>query len=261
MGTYVEIGGLNTWYDEEGSGAPLVLLHGGMCTNETWSAQIPAFAEHFRVLAPERRGHGHTADVPGPLTYSDMASDTVGFLETVVGGPSHLVGWSDGGIVALLVAVERPDLVDKLALIGSNYDVAGVAPEAEAMLAQMTPDSVDMAHFRGLYAMHSPDGPDHWPVVFGKFLEMAQREPHIPVSDLEQIKARALVVVGDDDIVSLEHTISLFRALAAAELAVVPGTSHAVLMEKPEMLNRLVLDFLEQEPVPTLMPVRRGHGL
>ena len=105
MGEYVDIGGVSTYYDEEGSGEPLVLLHGGLCTNETWAAQMPVFAERFRVVAPERRAHGHTADVEGPLTYDAMATDTIGFLDKLIGGPAHLVGWSDGGIVGLLVAV------------------------------------------------------------------------------------------------------------------------------------------------------------
>jgi pimeloyl-ACP methyl ester carboxylesterase len=258
MGEYVDIGGVNTWYDEEGTGEPLVLLHGGLCTNETWASQTPVFAERFRVVAPERRGHGHTADVDGPLTYSAMATDTAGFLDKVVGGPAHLVGWSDGGIVGLMVAIARPDLVRKLVAIGSNYDTAGVAPEVENMFAAMAPDSADMAVLRALYEMHSPDGPEHWPVVFGKFVEMALREPHIPVDQLTQISTPTLVVVGDDDMVSLEHTVALFRAIPNSELAVVPGASHAVGMEKPELLNRIVLDFLENEPVATMLPIRRA---
>jgi pimeloyl-ACP methyl ester carboxylesterase len=258
MGAYVDIGGVNTWYDEEGSGEPLVLLHGGLSTNETWGAQTPVFAERFRVVAPERRGHGHTADAPGPLTYAAMATDTVGFLDRVIGGPAHLVGWSDGGIVGLMVAIARPDLVRKLVAIGANYDTTGVVPEVEDMFASMDPDAEEMAMFRSLYQMHSPDGPEHWPVVLGKFAEMTQREPHIPVGELARISAPTLVVAGDDDMVSLEHTVALFRAIPNSELAVVPGASHAVAIEKPELLNRIVLDFLEKEPVPTMMPFRRA---
>ncbi len=257
MGAYVDIGGINTWFDETGSGEPLVLLHGGLCTNETWAAQIPAFAEHFRVVAPERRGHGHTADAPGPLTYDAMATDTIGFLDRVVGGPADLVGWSDGGIVALLVAISRPDLVRKLVVIGTNYDTTGLAPEVEDMFVHMTPDSDDMAMFRSLYEMHSPDGPEHWPVVFGKFAEMTQREPHIPVDELARISVPALVLAGDDDMVSIEHSAALFRSIPNSELAVVPGASHAVVIEKPELVNRIVLDFLMSEPVSTMLPIRR----
>jgi pimeloyl-ACP methyl ester carboxylesterase len=258
MGQYVEIGAVNTWYDEWGSGDPLVLLHGGMCTNETWGAQAPAFAEHFRVIAPERRGHGHTADVPGPLRYEDMAADTIGFIDRIVGQPAHLVGFSDGGIVGLLVAIARPDLVAKLVVIGANYDVAGLDPGAAEMMANMTPDGPEVEMFRNLYAMHSPDGTEHWPVVLGKFTEMAEREPHIADDDLARIGAPTLVIVGDDDLVSLEHTISLYRTIPRSELAIVPGTSHAAGMEKPEILNRLVLDFLQKDPIATILPVRRA---
>ena len=172
--------------------------------------------------------------------------------------PSHLVGWSDGGIVALLVAIERPDLVDKLVVIGTNFDVAGVVPEAAAMLSSMDPDGEDMAMFRELYSAHSPDGPEHWPVFFGKFVEMIEREPTIPVDDLSRIASPTLVLVGDDDMVTLEHTNELYRAIPNAQLAVVPGASHLVVMEKPELLNRVVLDFLEHEPAPTMMPFRRS---
>jgi pimeloyl-ACP methyl ester carboxylesterase len=259
VGEYVEIGGVDTWYDEAGQGEPLVLLHGGMCTNETWGAQIPAFSERFRTLAPERRGHGHTADVDRPLTYGVMATDTIGFLDEVVGRPAHLVGWSDGGIIGLMVAIERPDLVRKLVVIGTNYDTGGVVPEAEEMFGQMTPDNPGMARLRGLYETHSPDGPEHWPVVFAKFLEMAAREPHIAVADLARITAPTLVLIGDDDMVSLEHTASLYRAIPDGELAVLPGTSHTVLFEKPELMNRIVLDFLEQESAATMLPLRRAH--
>jgi pimeloyl-ACP methyl ester carboxylesterase len=187
-----------------------------------------------------------------------MATDTIGFLDEVVGASAHLVGWSDGGIVGLMVSIARPDLVRKLVAIGTNYDAAGVAPDAEEMLASATPDSPEMEMLRSLYAMHSPDGPEHWPVVFRKFIEMTQREPHIPVDDLARIRAPTLLLIGDDDMVSLEHSVALYRAIPGSELAVVPGASHAVCMEKPELVNKVVLDFLENEPVAAMLPLRRA---
>jgi pimeloyl-ACP methyl ester carboxylesterase len=263
MGEYVDVGGLKTWYDTAGDGLPLVLMHGGLCTNGTWSAQMPAFAERFQVLAPERRAHGHTPDVEGPLNYSDMADDTIGFLETVVRQPAHFVGWSDGGIVGLLVAIARPDLVRKVVAISANFRPAALAgvPEAHEQVDVADPDDPSLEMFRSLYAASSPDGPDHWPVVLEKFFAMiASAQPDIKLEDLAGIKAPTLVVSGDDDMVTLEHTIELYRAIPGSELAVAPGTSHALIFEKADLLNRIVLDFLENEPVQTMMPFRRASG-
>src|SRR5437764_12591367 len=109
MGQYVQLGEVNTWYEDSGAGEPVVLLHGGMSDSTAWGMQTPTFAESYRVFCPDRRGHGKTPDVDGPLRYEDMAADTVAFLETVIGGPAHLVGWSDGGNVALIVSRRRPD--------------------------------------------------------------------------------------------------------------------------------------------------------
>jgi pimeloyl-ACP methyl ester carboxylesterase len=258
MGKYVDIAGLNTWYDTAGEGDPLVLLHGGLSTNGTWAAQMPVFAERFRVIAPERRGHGHTPDVEGPLNYSDMATDTIGFLEGVVKGPAHLVGWSDGGIVGLLVAIARPDLVSKLVAIGANTDPGGVVPEAHESLSSRDPADPSLEMFRSAYGASSPDGLEHWPVVFAKFVAMISTQPDVKPDELARIEAPTLVVSGDDDMVTLEHTVELYRAIPNSELAVVPGASHAVMFEKPEVLNRIVLDFLENEPPATMLPFRRA---
>jgi len=264
MGQYIDIGAVKTWYDEQGEGDPLILLHGGLVTNETWAMQMPEFRARFRVLAPERRGHGHTPDVEGPLSYDDMAADTIGFIEKLVDGPAHLVGWSDGAIVGLLVAIERPDLVHKLVAIGANYDTTGVPAALQEGLGATPADSEDMAMPRALHQAVSPDGPESWNVLYEKFQVMAHTQPHITLEELGRISAPTLVLVGDDDLPTLEHTATLYRSIPNSELAVVPGTSHFVAMEKPDVLNRLIIDFLEKEPAPTMMPVRRaaqaGHA-
>lgn len=257
MGGYVDIGSVHTWFETRGVGEPLVLLHGGMDTNAAWGAQLGPLAEHFRVVAPERRGHGHTPDVAGPLTYRVMTQDTAAFIDEAVGSPVHLVGWSDGAVIGMLLAMARPDLVRKLVLIGGNTDVSAYVP-AFVETTRLPSDSPVYHPFRAVYDAVSPDGPDHWPVVFEKLTRLWQSEPHIPLSDLARIRARTLVMVGDDDLVTFEHTVAIYRAIPDAELAVVPGTSHLAPMEKPELVNRLLLDFLRLDRARTLMPVRRA---
>jgi pimeloyl-ACP methyl ester carboxylesterase len=257
VGEYVELPGVRTWYELEGQGDPVLLLHGGFVTNETWEQQRADFAANHRLFLPERRAHGHTPDVEGPLSYHDMAQDTIDFLSSVVGDQAHLVGWSDGGIVALLVAIERPDLVRKIAVTGANFKPASEIGPAEA-LDGLTPDAPGMQMFRTMYEAASPDGAEHWPIVVGKMAEMFRTEPDIPIEDLGRIGAPTLVLVGDDDFIPLEHTIELYRAIPNSELAVVPGTSHGHFLEKPSLVNGLVLEFLDNDPVPTMMPVRRA---
>lgn len=258
-GGYVGLPGVRTWYESEGAGDPLLLLHGGFCTNETWQAQRSAFAERFHVYLPERRGHGRTPDVDGPLSYQDMADDTIAFVETAVGAPAHLVGWSDGGIVALLVALARPDLVRKVVAAGANFLPGPQSAAAPQIFDHMTPDAPGMAAFREMYAAVSPDGAGHWPVVAEKILDMIRTQPDLSTGDLGRIRAPTLVLVGDDDLPALEHTVALYRAVPDAELAVVPGTSHALFVEKPDLVNRIVLDFLGNDPIPTMLPLRRAH--
>ncbi|MFB7653306.1 MULTISPECIES: alpha/beta fold hydrolase [unclassified Streptomyces] len=261
MGDYADLPGVRTWYESEGTGDPLVLLHGGFCTNDTWGAQRADLAAAYRALLPERRAHGHTPDVDGPLTYQDMADDTVAFLETVVDAPAHLVGWSDGAVVELLVALARPDLVRRVVLIGANFRPAGECFVEPGMLDAMTPDSPDMAFFREMYEAVSPDGADHWPVVALKVIDMWRTQPTLTTRELGRVTAPTLVVAGDDDLMTLEHTTALYRALPDARLAVLPGASHLVPLEKPALVNGLVLDHLGQEAaVETMMPIRRRSG-
>ena len=133
MAGYVELGEVRTWYDEKGGGEPLVLMHPGGADARAWAPNIDALAARFHVFTPERRGAalGLFFAVNGPISYELMAQDTIAFLEGVVAGPAHLVGWSAGASVALVVAVRRPDLARRLVLIGvSSTATAGSPPRS-----------------------------------------------------------------------------------------------------------------------------------
>jgi pimeloyl-ACP methyl ester carboxylesterase len=250
--TYVDAGGVHTWYTEQGAGQPLLLLHGALTDASEFGATAPALAERFRVLMPERRGHGHTPDLPGPISYDIMAHDTVAFAETLGLGPAHLVGHSDGANVALLVALARPDLVERLVLISANFHHDGLLDALDVGELATSEFFVDA------YAQVSPDGRDHFPEVVAKVSAMIASEPTLTTEDLGQVSARTLVMGGDDDAIHPEHTLAMFRAIPDAELAIVPGTSHALIIEKPALCNQLMIDFLTSGPVPTFMPIRRA---
>ena len=254
MGQYTTVNGLRTYYEMHGEGDPLVLLHGGGVTADSWFAQIPALAEQFRVYAPERRGHGRTPDVEGPVTTDIMADDTVAFLETLGTGPVHLVGWSAGGTVALRLALRRPDLVRKLVLIGTGLRRDASTPADLALVHGSDTDGL-AAMFRPQYEPLSPDGPEHFPVVFAKWLRMWREEPDIELSALAGLPMPTLVMQGDDDGVRVEHSAAVATALPDAQLAVVPGTTHALPLEKPALVNQLLLDFLAEDRTPKYFPL------
>lgn len=117
---------------------------------------------------PEGRGHAHTPDVEGPLTYGVMAAETIAYLDEVVGGSAHLVGWSDGAVVALLVAMQRADLARRMVLIGQYYNSDGRAPDSPVIRLINTPEGARF--LRGMYDPFTPDGPEHFPVVYAKML-------------------------------------------------------------------------------------------
>ncbi|GAA3471980.1 alpha/beta fold hydrolase [Nonomuraea roseola] len=251
MADYVDVNGVRTWYDERGEGDPLVLLHGGLTDSRDFTGNLDALADRFRLLLPERRGHGHTADVEGPITIGVMAQDTIEFLEKTVDGPVRLAGYSAGALVALWVAVRRPDLVDRLVLVSGGFHPDG-------MILRPTADAPPPAPLVAAYAEVSPDGPDHFPVVIAKVARSVSEEQGLASADLDAVACPTLVMAADDDIVTLEHTLALYRGLRDAQLAVVPGTSHLLLHEKPELCVRLITDFLTTGPTPTWMPVRRA---
>src|SRR5215212_11592154 len=239
MAEYVQLGDVKTWYDEKGEGEPLVLMHGGLVDARFFDENIGPLAERFHVFTPERRGHGHTPDVEGPITYDLMARDTIAFLDAVVGVPAHLVGHSDGAFVAMLVAMRRPDLVRDLVMISGGFNKEGeAAPGAEFDVEQVT-------QFLGpAYGEVSPDGEEHFPVVAEKIKRMAETEPNLERSELSKVRCRTLVMFSDDDLMTIEHADATYKAIENAELAIVPGTSHFLIQEKPELCNAIVLDFL-----------------
>jgi pimeloyl-ACP methyl ester carboxylesterase len=243
------------YYEEHGSGEPLILIHGGAVDSRFFVQNIAALAERFRVIPMDLWGHGRSPDREGPFSLDSFSDDVAELIERVAGGSAHVLGHSIGATVALAVALRRPELVRKLVMMSGGYDISaeqGPPMPIETMVEQT------VAFLGKTYGEVSPDGEDHFAVVTRKDFELSTREPRYAREALGAITARALVMAADDDIASLPHQLDFFGALPNAELAIVPGTSHFLLQEKPALVNAIVLDFLANDPVPTVAPVRRG---
>lgn len=256
MGGYAELTNGAVWYDERGQGEPLVLLHGGAVDSRFFDRNVPALADRFRLITTDLWGHGRTADREGGFSLESFATDVGELIERVAGGPVHLLGHSIGAAVALTVALRRPDLVRRLVLASGGFDhEAEIGTEGGVSDEQI---EQTVAFLGSTYGAVSPDGEDHFPVVVRKDFELSSREPALTADEVGAVRARTLVLVADDDIVTLEHTLELYRAIPDSELSVVPGTSHFLLQEKPAACNAIILDFLTNDPVPTVAPIRRA---
>ncbi|GAA3869545.1 alpha/beta hydrolase [Saccharothrix violaceirubra] len=244
-----DVNGVDTWYEVRGEGEPVVLLHGGFSDSRDFEDNLAGLADRFRVYLVDRRAHGRTPDVPGPVTSDDLADDVAAFLSDVVGGPAHVVGYSAGGVVALAVALRHPGLVRRLVLISTAF-------AADGWLFLPDPAGELPAELADRYAEVSPDGRDHLPVVVAKFGEAA-RGKGCTAEALHDVDVPALVLAADDDLIRLDHTVAMYQALPQGQLAVVPGSSHLLLFERPGLCRGLVADFLTTDP-HRLMPIARA---
>lgn len=239
----VDVRGVPSYHEIAGAGEPLLLLHGGFCSLETMRTLGEDLATSYAVHAPERPGHGRTPDREGPFGYDDGVLDTLAYLDAVGLDRVHVVGFSDGAIIGLLLALEHPDRVHSLVAISANLDPDCFVPDGEA-----GPDGrAEPDRERRDYEELSPDGPGHVDVVLEKLGTMWTSEPHIPADSLAAIACPTLVVAGDRDVIALDHTRTIARGIPGARLAILPG-SHLLVGERPAVVAALVRDFL----APTL---------
>jgi pimeloyl-ACP methyl ester carboxylesterase len=249
---YITVSGADVYHEVTGDGPPLVLLHGGYCSIETLRPQIEELSRVYRVYAPERPGHGRTADREGPITFDGIVGDVVEYLDAVGLADAHLLGFSDGGIAGLLMALDHPARVRSLVAVGANLDPSGLVEGDDAVdksgaeghhptdpLVRELEEQMQVDYDR-----LSPDGPAHADVVRQKLARLWREEPCIPAERLRSVMAPTLVMAGDHDSIATEHTVTIARGIPHAQLCIVPGATHLVMMERPELVNRIVREFL-----------------
>jgi pimeloyl-ACP methyl ester carboxylesterase len=232
---YAAVNGLKMYYEVHGDGPPLLLLHGGTSSIEDFTLAIPFFATQFRVIGIEQMGHGRTGDrMDRPFHYHDMAEDTVELMRQQGIESAAIVGYSDGAIIGLDIAIHHPERVTRLAVTGANSRTDGYTAE---WVRTLIPDDLPVSE---AYGRLSPDGVDHWPIVIGRVKRLWTEEPNFTREEMQSIKAPTLIIVGDSDIVTPEHAVEMFRTIAGAQLCVVPKAGHGVLPKE------MILTFLQE---------------
>lgn len=253
---YAPVNGLAMYFEIHGQGRPLLLLHGAFSTIGTsFGALLPKLAQHHQVIAVELQGHGRTADIERPLTYEQMADDTAALLEHLGIAKADVFGYSMGAGVALQLTIRQPRLVRKLVVASVTYRSDGLYPEVLAGLETTTPESLLGSPWHEEYLRTAPD-PQSFPALVSKLIALDRTPQAWSPEAIRGIAASTLVIVGDSDIVRPEHALEMFRlfgggvagdlvGLPKAQLAVLPGTTHATLVDRTDWLLTMVTPFLE----------------
>ena len=252
--TTISLHGHPTWARlPKGKGPTVLLLHGGMSSSASLLRSIgPSLAKRYRVTAFDRRGHGRTRDTDAPFSYDAMATETIAFIEHLK-RRVHVIGHSDGGNIALLVAMQRPELLRRVIAVGANYHYEGLLPVPTFDL-----EGDDFAEWARRFGENSPDGPDHARAVEEKTRIMTFSQPTLTVKDLATIAVPVLVMAGDDDVATLSHTCSMYEAIPQGQLSIVPGSSHMLLKERTKECVRIIDHFFSAKlPPVTFAPMRR----
>ena len=257
VGDRVEVSGMTMYYEVSGEGDPLIVLHGAYMNIPTMGAIIPKLAERHKVYAIEMQGHGRTTDINRPITYPNLADDVAAFMDAVGVEKADVFGYSMGAAAGLQLAIRHPQKVNKLVAASVAYDAGGWQPEFIDFIPKMTVEMfLEMpfaADFRKLAA-----NPDGFPALVEKLIQL-EKEPMAWEEDVRALKTPVLIITGDADVATLEHSVALFRLLGGgvmgdmgkplpqSRLAVLPATSHTAVITQPDLLYAFIEPFLEGE--------------
>ncbi|NRP73786.1 Tropinesterase [Ensifer psoraleae] len=257
VGDRVKVNGMLMYYEVSGEGDPLIVLHGAYMNIPSMGEIIPKLAETHKVYALELQGHGRTTDIDRPITYPNLADDVAAFMDAAGIKKADVFGYSMGSAAGLQLAIRHPEKVNKLVAASVAYDAEGWQPAFKEFIPQMTVEmflAMPFAEeFRKLAA-----NPDGFPDLVKKLIQL-EKEPMAWEADVKALKTPVLIVTGDADVATLEHSVALFRLLGggvmgdmgkplpASRLAVLPATSHTAVIKQPQLLHAFIEPFLKGE--------------
>ena len=256
-GNYVSVNGLEMYYEIHGEGQPLVLLHGAFSAiGSSFGNMIPILAKQRQVIGFDLQGHGRTADIDRPLTVEGMADDVAAALPQLGIEQADILGYSNGGSVALHFATRHPQMVRKLIMMSIGYALSGIHPGLMEGMGEMKPEMMHGSPWHDEYMRIAPR-PEDFNRLFEKKTEMDRQIKDFSEEAIRAIKAPVLLMIGDSDLIRPEHAVEFFRLLGGgvfgdmppglpnSQLAILPGTSHVGMVDRAEWLVPMINEFLD----------------
>ena len=245
---YAPVNGLRMYYEVNGEGRPLVLLHGGLMTIDlSFGGLRPELAADRQVIATELQGHGRTADIDRDIDLRYLAGDVAALLDHLGIGQADVLGFSLGGGVALQLALDHPDRVGRIILASVSYAPDGfhaeISDPAQHATSTRMPTAEDFRQMREAYQRLAPD-PGHFDAFAAKTSQAAGNLKGWTAEELGRVGAPTLLVFGDHDFIRLEHAVEMQALIPGAQLAVLPGTTHMGVLRRADLILPLVRDFL-----------------
>ena len=244
-GNYVTIKGAKVYYEEYGKGTPLILLHGGFGSISNFNQVIGPLSKNYRVIAIDSPGQGRSEQIDA-ISYQIYANYYSAFIDQMKLDSVYVLGWSDGGNSAYILAYDRPDKVKKVIVSGSNSDTDGYPDGAIDAMKKWTPETISeefKEYWLKDFLKLSPNK-NNWQKSYMQLKDMWITKEVISNDHLSKIKSKFLIVYGDRDVTKLEHGLHIYRTIPGSQLTILPNTSHMVFMEKPTLISNLIVDFL-----------------
>jgi pimeloyl-ACP methyl ester carboxylesterase len=244
----VEVSGAKIFYAVYGKGEPVVLLHGGLGNSAHFAFQLPALVDKFQVIAIDSRGQGRSTKGNVVMSYDVMATDVIAVLDKLAIKRASVVGWSDGGEVALKLGIGFPERVDRLFVFGANYDASGSKPRS----GPSPTFSAYGVRCRSDYARMSRGGLPYNALV-SALLPLWRNPTGITREQLRAIRAPVMMADGDhDEVIVLDQIEEMARLIPNGQLKVFDSASHFALWQDPQSFNQAMVDFLSATPAATV---------
>lgn len=240
---FAPLNGARIWYEIFGKGKPVILLHGGLANSNYWGNQVPVLAKHYMVIVMDSRGHGRSTNDGKPYSYDLMAADVIALMDFLKIKQADIVGWSDGAIVGIDIAIHHPERVTKLFAFAANSKVEGVAD-----LSKSSVFNAFIARAKTEYQKLSST-PQQFQAFYDQINKMWSTQPNFTKEQLNSIKVPTWIVDADhDEAIKRENTEFMAAAIPNAGLLIQPWVSHFSFLQDPQQFNSDVLDLLEKNP-------------